>query len=218
MSTPFLKIEHVNIDPAALAPALNKTPHDVHFGADYRCRSMSSFRVTEDEIELLPRKPLFQSSTINPIENYGGIERSYDDLPASLREHPDFQAMVRRWLEALPERWETFSVHHIRTRAGGDPTPEGRHRDGYRYVGIGVLQRDNIAPETGITQFWDHSGKDTVFTGVLDPGDLCIFDDRMYLHATSSTALAEGSEEGVRDVLIFTVPDHGAVLDQGEVH
>jgi hypothetical protein len=219
MSTNTLKVRRIDLNTAALRPALDKTPHDHHFGENYRFRSMSRFEATSEPpgFRKLEGKPLFQSGQINPIKNYGGIYRDYVDLPDELIGAEDFQRMVRLWLEELPVPMPRFSVHHIRTLAPGAPTPEGRHRDGYEFVGIGVLQRQGIEPNSAVTRFWSRDKTEQVFEQVLHEGDFVIFDDRNHLHATSDVHLAADALTGTRDVLIFTVPDHGEISDGTEV-
>ncbi len=219
MNRPILDIKHADINVTALRSALNQTPHDHHFGADFRFRSMSRFEITDGDppFRRLDKYPLYQSSGINPIENYGGIYRDYGELPDALTDSPEFIKVVRLWIESLPAEQKTFSVHHIRTLAPGAPTPEGRHRDGYEYVGIGVMQRRGIDAESAVTRIWDRESKDLVLERALQEGDLVVFDDRKHLHSTSDVELARQCDDGVRDVLIFTVPDHAQINESYEV-
>lgn len=224
MNTQLFKVVTTGIGPDAIRTALNETPHDSHFGEVYRHRSMSRFRVSEDaSVEQLPAMPLYQSNDINPLEGYGGIYRDYAELPESLVAAPAFKQLVDVWLRTLPEGCETFSVHHIRTKAPGSPVPEGRHRDGYEFVGLCILQRDGVDPKSGLTQFWNRESDELIFEGVLGEGDFAIFDDRDHLHYTSEVTAEQkngagaGEATAVRDVLIFTVPDHGLISPEYEV-
>lgn len=224
MNTQLFEVVRTGIGPDSIRAALDDTPHDKHFGEVYRHRSMSRFQVRADgDIEQLPAKPLWQSNEINPLEDYGGIYRDYAELPPALVASPEFRKLVDVWLRVLPFDCETFSVHHIRTRAPGAPVPEGRHRDGYEFVGLCILQRARVAPESGVTKFWNRESDELVFDGVLGEGDFAIFDDRDHLHYTSEVAPQDEGASGlngqgaVRDVLIFTVPDHGQISPEYEV-
>lgn len=219
MSQSLFRLVRSGVDVSSLHVALDDTLHDHHFGKEYRHRSMSRFEVTSNEkgFRQLEAMPLYQSNAINPIENYGGKYRDYMDLPQALLESKAFEDIVRTWLATLPEQCERFSVHHIRTRAPGAPTPEGRHRDGYQYVGIGVLQRDGIASDSAVTKVWDKESDALIFKQILEEGDIVVFDDRRHLHETTDVQTANYAKAGVRDVLIFTVPDHGAIFEGTEI-
>ncbi|HSK38619.1 MAG TPA: 2OG-Fe dioxygenase family protein [Arenibaculum sp.] len=217
MATRLLRIVDTGIDTASIRDGLDETPHDKHFGQGWRHRSMSRFALLPDGgFVKQEAKPLYQSNSINPIENYGGIYRDYAELPDALVSSPAFARLVQVWRETVPVPFDRFSAHHIRTRAPGAPVPEGRHRDGYEFVGMCVLQRRSIDGSSGVTQFWDRGSDEEVLRQMIEEGQFAIFDDRDYLHYTSDVRPSDASG-GVRDVLIFTIPEHGDINPQTEV-
>lgn len=206
-----------DVDVGAIKATLDATPMDHHYAdkGDYRYRSMSRLKVEADgTFSTLPRLPLFQSSAVNRVDNYGGIARDYDDLPAALREEPSFHRLLHVWMGALPEPVEVLSVHHIRTFAPGVPVPEGRHRDGYKWIGVYVAQRRNIDPDTGRTTFWLRGGDEVVMHDVAQEGELLVFNDRKFTHTAGPIERLDKESPGIRDVFIITLPEHGAIVTE----
>jgi len=213
----YLKVIETNIDLNLIKPILDETPIDNYFTGGYRHRGMSRFQLIGlGKFEQLPPKPLYQSNKINPLENYGGIERHYAELPRKLVESKEFEIIVNIWIKNLPIPIDIFSVHHIRTFAPGSPVPEGKHRDGYEFIGMYVAQRLNIKQQSGETTFWNRYTDEVIFNGVLKESDFVIFDDRQLHHYTSEILPAEG-EKKLRDVWIFTIPDHGEITQNYEI-
>lgn len=205
-----LIVVHTDVDHDAISRHLDASPIDNHYPGINRFRSMSRFRVEDDRNVLLERAPLFQSESVNAVKDYGGKSRDYVDLPQDLREEEAFDTVMGLWRDAVGEPVAKFSCHHIRTVAPGEPVPEGRHRDGYEWVGVYIAQRRGITPQSGVTKFWDRRTGAVLFDSPLSEGDLVVFNDRNFLH-TATKIEASGVGIGVRDVFIITLPDHGVI-------
>lgn len=110
-------------------------------------------------------------------------------------------------------------VHAIRTLAepgtAGEPAPEGVHRDGYRVLGIFVIERCRIegcdarlgiGPScsddarffivpSAVTELYKTKGAPPIFSGVLHSGDFVLVNDRVggVFHYTSPSMFVTDS-------------------------
>lgn len=199
---PELKIEE-------LQRSFDFVPWDNYFNKATRYRTTSRIKVDEsDGYHLLPRKPLYQPSYVNPLDSYGAMDRDYADVPASLLRTSAFDVMMRQWAGVIPFDFDTFSIHQIRTTDNGNPTPEGRHVDGTDWTGVYIARRYNLTQTAGKTVFWTNSGE-VIVDEVLPEGSLIAFCDRYFTHMASSLERSEESEPCFRDVFVITFPEHG---------
>jgi hypothetical protein len=197
---------------AVLEDGFRGLPIDPFCTGGYRHRACSRFDcsrlASSGQLRPLPRVPLFQSSEFNPLPGYGGVVRDYPDLAERLVRSEALRRLALAWMSMIPARLRTLSVHQIRTTAPGEPVPEGRHRDGNDWVGLFVVARHGIAAESGRTRVWNLEDQ-VVFEGVVQPGELVTFDDRLTQHDTTPViARAEADGPAYRDVFVFSSPDH----------
>ncbi|NJO40697.1 MAG: 2OG-Fe dioxygenase family protein, partial [Cyanobacteria bacterium RU_5_0] len=174
---------------------------------NYRFRRLSHFKISGDRLEKLPHRRLFQSKKYNPI--LGDVIREYPELDDALIESEDFQKVTWEFFQfcQLCTNFNEVAVHQIRTTATsqqmGNPAPEGIHRDGVDLVGIFSVNRAGI--EGGETHLYKTKRENPAFTKILNPGEFLVFRDDQYFHFTSPVS-ASTSEQGVRDVFVFTCP------------
>ncbi|MFL0426251.1 2OG-Fe dioxygenase family protein [Micrococcus luteus] len=200
-----------------LQKAFLDIPEDLHFSGTDRFRTQSRMKYSNGVIERIEAAPLFQSSEINKLENYGGVKRNYSELPEGIEKNAEFVKMVTAWAGGRFGDHFEFSVHQIRTVDGGDPVPEGRHRDGYEFVGVFVVNRWNLTENSAETTVWDIHTDEVLFgPKALAAGQMVIFDDRKVIHDAGPLTPLDENGAG-RDVFILTYPDHKVVLDNGEV-
>jgi hypothetical protein len=197
-----------------LRAAFRQMQKDPFCSGGYRWRGMSRYDcsrlASHGELVRLPRIPLFQAAEFNPLHGYGGVVRDYPDLPDSIADCEALRRIAYAWVKAIPEALQTLSVHMIRTDAPGAPVPEGRHRDGNDWVGIYVVDRNGIDPESGITRVYDSATDEVIFEGLIEPGTLVTFDDRITLHDTTEVRRCpqHTDAESFRSVFVFSTPDH----------
>ncbi|NJR59257.1 MAG: 2OG-Fe dioxygenase family protein [Cyanobacteria bacterium CRU_2_1] len=185
----------------------NDLPVDPFLAGNYRFRRLSHFKISGDRLEKLPHRRLFQSKKYNPI--LGDVIREYPELDDALIESEDFQKVTWEFFQfcQLCTNFNEVAVHQIRTTATsqqmGNPAPEGIHRDGVDLVGIFSVNRAGI--EGGETHLYKTKRENPAFTKILNPGEFLVFRDDQYFHFTSPVS-ASTSEQGVRDVFVFTCP------------
>ena len=84
----------------------------------------------------------------------------------------------------------------------GEPAPEGRHQDGFDFIGIFCARR--IKVDGGISElFLGKEDKDAILEKMLEENELLVVNDREVFHnATKLTPV--DMELGYRDVFVFT--------------
>lgn len=86
--------------------------------------------------------------------------------------------------------------------SGGDPTPEGLHRDGVTLVSsLLVARRNAIGGETTVC---DGAGRELRRTTLAERGTLLLADDRRTLHGVSPIRPVDDRAMARRDVLVIT--------------
>jgi len=179
-------------------------PLDEYMGNLTRYKRFSQYRLSfaEDKewrFELLPHRDYTTYKKFNPIA--GGIRRTYEPIKA------DFTPIIALGAAGLEldttEDWQ-INVHQNRTRATpekpGQLTPEGVHKDGHEFVMIAVFRRNSVTG--GETRLWrDLDAPEPFWTGVLQPNQAVLLDDRAVAHDVTDV-LPENGQPGHRDILI----------------
>ncbi|MEE9327640.1 MAG: 2OG-Fe dioxygenase family protein [Cocleimonas sp.] len=185
-------------------------------GGHYRYRRYSVFkyRTAEDELELLPHEPHFQSTYRNNMN--GGINRDYEPFKQSSIDNASLKSIiyfVSKQISFNAEKEWRIQAHQFRIETSeeesGKPTPEGIHRDGADFILIMLLNRDNISG--GLNHIYDKNKKILLETKLSELGDAVLIDDRKVWHGVSEIYPVNKSDVGNRDVLVLTF--HHQVLD-----
>ena len=103
-------------------------------------------------------------------------------------------------------------VHQIRVECNENnvnPIPEGIHKDGYEFVGIYCVSRENI--EGGVTQLYDND-MNHILTCVLEQNQGIIINDTKYYHSITpifsnfinNNLTEEVSNTTYRDIFVIT--------------
>ncbi|MBV9385187.1 MAG: 2OG-Fe dioxygenase family protein [Chroococcidiopsidaceae cyanobacterium CP_BM_ER_R8_30] len=195
----------IKVEP--LQQFFDQLPVDPYLKGNYRFRSLSHFKVFDDQLIKLSHRCLFQSKEYNPI--LGDVVREYPELDDALIQLEDMQKLIWEFFQfcQLCSTSSEVAVHQIRTIASlqhvGNPAPEGIHRDGVDLVGIFSVNRKGIRGAE--THLYKDKDGEPVFSKVLNPGELLVFKDNQYFHYTSPIS-AIGTEQGSRDVFVMTCP------------
>lgn len=172
------------------------------------------FTPVDDAIELLGHDGFVQPEDSNSL--YIDRSRHFEPLTASFVNDPVLQRFLRylgemaTMLEDLP-RW-SVKVTPFRVLAsvsdGGEPTPEGVHRDGVILVSSLLVARDNAVG--GESSVIGADGRRLLSTTLSQPGTLLLGDDRRTLHGVTPIRPVDPSRRARRDVLVvtFAAPEH----------
>jgi hypothetical protein len=181
-------------------------------GGRYRKRKHSSIVVTGDHTQLMTHRAHWQPISYNAL--HGGIDRWFEPCSSDFINSPALQHLLInlcKHFSALKQVNPANSpwyveVHQFRidtTDGIGRPTPEGAHRDGVDFVGVMLINRQQIkGGETRV--FRNESPEGQRFT-LEEPLSLLILDDEKVIHETTPIQPIDHSEQlSCRDTLVLT--------------
>jgi hypothetical protein len=194
-----------NLHFTAFDPYFEGLPLDPYIQGKFRLRRFSRFQGPPADLKRMEHKYFEQSAAINKLA--GGIKRDFAELEDQLVVLPDFQMLVARFVDFSkidPETRE-IGIHQIRIVAApnmiGEPAPEGIHQDGFDFVGIFCIKRDNLIGAE--THLYESPANPPIFAKELQPGEFVLVNDRRLYHFTSGIRPA-GPGNGIRDVFVMT--------------
>jgi hypothetical protein len=179
-------------------------------GGRYRKRRFAVFgaQATDAAITRQPHQPHYQSRDYNPLN--GGIERWFQPILPDIAAGRTLTAVLhfcRVLFERLsgPRDWH-IELHQFRIEArpetAGQPTPEGRHRDGVDHVLVLLVERQNV--RSGMTTIHDLDGRTLGSFTLTQPLDAAVVDDRRVMHGVTPVEPVDPDRPGFRDVLVVT--------------
>ena len=166
------------------------------------------FTPASAEFRLLPHDAFAQPEASNPL--YVDRDRHFMPLTDAFAADP----MLQRLLDFLgpaataledADRWSaTVTPFRVLAHAdrGGDPTPEGVHRDGVTLVTSLLVGRDNAVG--GESSVYHADGGRLLTTTLSEPGAMLLGDDRCTLHGVSPIRALDPARPARRDVLVIT--------------
>jgi hypothetical protein len=183
-------------------------PKDPYMGGEFRTRRHSSVQKTsEGNYKVLPHTTFTQSYDVNKL--VGEVERTFEPLDEKLATSVNFAKVVDAFAEmsGFDATEAEIGIHQVRVKCAkdieGDPAPEGRHQDGFKYIGIFVVERHNI--EGGFSELYltrDPEEK-PFMEKILEEHEMLIVNDQEIFHnASGITPTAD--EGGYRDVFVLT--------------
>jgi hypothetical protein len=195
--------------PAAALPGLRPwfadLPIDPYIQGHFRRRRFSRFIGRPGQLKHLPHHSFEQSRSVNYL--LGGVKREYQELDRGLYDSEAFRVLIQAYIDHLgidPLVTE-MGVHQIRILCTpdmeGDPAPEGIHQDGFDYVGIYCIDRDNVTGAN--THLYRDKAQPPIFSRELQPGEAVYVNDREVFHYTDPVH-PRVAGEGHRDVFVIT--------------
>ncbi|MER6611825.1 2OG-Fe dioxygenase family protein [Streptomyces xantholiticus] len=161
------------------------------------------------ELRLLPHTVFVQPDNTNPL--YETVDRHFEPLTDAFVADPVLRSvlgLLGRVAGALDAaEWWSVKVHPFRVLAtadgGGEPTPEGRHRDGVTLVSSLLVGRDNA--RGGESTVYSPEGAEVLSVTLEEPASLLLSDDRATLHGVSPIRPVNDDAPARRDVLVTTL-------------
>ena len=138
--------------------------------------------------------------------NYLGDQlRIYENIDLCVVNDKSFQSLVLYFINKIntSKEYKYLYVHQIRViceDTNTNPVPEGIHRDGYEYICISCVNKENI--DGPVTQIYDNNKLIKEF--VLEEDENIILNDRKYLHNVCSLKKLNNNENAYRDIFVFT--------------
>jgi hypothetical protein len=166
------------------------------------------FTPANGTIEPMPHDTFVQPDDSNPL--YVGRDRRFEPLTDAFTEEPLLQHYLRL-LSLMATMLDDLAHWSVKvtpfrvlawTDGGGEPTPEGLHRDGVTLVTSLLIGRDNA--DGGESSVVDMDGRQRLTVTLQEPGTLLMSDDRRSLHGVSPICPRDLSLPARRDVLVVT--------------
>ncbi|MCW3122951.1 MAG: hypothetical protein JWQ38_2443 [Flavipsychrobacter sp.] len=174
----------------------------------------------------LPQYAMQQSIKYNPV--HGDMRREYPRISNKIIDSADFHKLLT--LYAAFFGWDDAIVLVQFQRVDcladrvGLPAVEGFHQDGNRHVGMLIVNRDNVAADSGVSQYvMDDNGKKTdelIFDEVIPAGQLIFWNDKRVWHYGTEIKVADAAVHGgrgVRDIIILSAKTPPANMPMGPV-
>ncbi|WP_394828578.1 2OG-Fe dioxygenase family protein [Pendulispora albinea] len=174
----------------------------------------------------LPQYAMQQSIKYNPV--HGDMRREYPRINEHITRSRDFHRLLLHyaayfgWSDAIVlvqfQRVDCYSDRK------GLPAVEGFHQDGNPHVGMLIVNRDNIADDSGVSQYMmDDNGKRTdilIFDTTIPAGQLIYWNDKRLWHYGTEIRTANenvNGGRGVRDIIILSAKTPPANMPIGPI-
>ena len=196
-----------SVDIGVFENYFEELPYDPYVKGNFRKRRFSSIKKDHyGHFEILPHKTFTQSADVNDL--LGDVVREYEEIDENLILSDDFSKIVEGFsaLVGVNPYIQEIGIHQMRILCSeyikGEPAPEGRHQDGFDFIGIFCARR--IKVEGGISElFLGKEDEDAILEKMLEENELLVVNDREIFHnATKLTPV--DMELGYRDVFVFT--------------
>jgi hypothetical protein len=194
----------------ALAASWDGMAQDIYMadGGRYRRRRYGVFKAEAGRISREAHQPHYQTLDYNRLN--GGVARWFEPMPAGVAAGASFQSILSACLDlfgrlAKDKTWH-IETHQFRIEArpgeAGQPTPEGRHRDGVDFVLVLMIRRENIA--RGVTTIHAPDGTDLGSFTLEHPIEAALVDDHRVFHGVTAVEPIDPAKPAYRDVLVVT--------------
>lgn len=195
------------IDVGVFENYFENMPFDPYVKGDFRKRRFSSIKKDHfGNFEVMPHKKFIQSSNVNDL--LGDVEREYDELELELIYSAEFKKIVDAFTELTGVNMylTEVGIHQMRVLSSlyikGEPAPEGRHKDGFDYIGIFCARRSQVSGAKS-ELFLNKDDEKPILEKILGENEMLIVNDREVYH--NATKLnPTGTDCGYRDVFVFT--------------
>ena len=132
--------------------------------------------------------------------------RIYNNISEELLNDESFRTIIRKFIHTISnvKQYKYLYVHQIRVECdylGTNPIPEGIHQDGYEYICITCVNKENIFGPHSEVYDKEHN---LVHKTVMEPGENLILNDNKYFHNVTELKRMEQSKIGYRDIFVFT--------------
>jgi len=190
--------------------SFNNLPIDEYMndGGKYRFRRFGrlSYNSQADTLSKLPHEAFFQSRMHNSLN--GNMNRDFSPMEDQVLENKFLHFLIKYHYSKISNiskvnHWKIY-LHQIRIVAnneyGGNPAPEGIHRDGHYFVAQILISKNNVSG--GVSQLYNQN-KDEIFkTELTEFLDSILLDDRRLYHNVSPIQPKE-MITGNRDMLLI---------------
>lgn len=190
--------------------SFNNLPETDHADGKYRLRRYSRVHVTPAyHLINLGDDTFTQSEDYN--KHQGGMARKFESIDEEVLESTALSELTAAFLTACNIHGQhEFDIHQMRVKCLGGATqlsPEGWHQDGYNYIAVIGVDRNNII---GGEMLLSTSKVDAPFLqATIDTGTLVVVDDSHLWHNGRSIQPIDDNKPAWMDVMVFTLKNEG---------
>ena len=135
------------------------------------------------------------------------MARKFDSIDEKVLESKALSQLVKAFFEVckIYKGQYEFDIHQMRVICRGGATqlsPEGWHQDGYDYIAVIVVDRNNIIG--GEMLLSTGKGKTPFLQATIDTGTLVVVDDSYLWHNGRSIQPIDDNDPAWMDVMVFT--------------
>lgn len=156
-----------------------------------------------DTMQIVGTK-FYQSKKYNHTKN-GDILRTYQ--PINICDTSCFQNIIAYFADEVKHKTgitiNRCMVHQIRVEVNTSvsPIPEGVHQDGYNYIAIVCITRNNVMG--GVNKLFSLDDK-LLYSTILKDGEMLFINDRKLKHYVSDLICVDDTKYAYRDVIVIT--------------
>ncbi len=174
----------------------------------------------------LPQYALQQSIKFNPV--HGDLRREYPRISNTITDSRDFQRLLVHYAAYFGWSDAIVLIQFQRVDCTMDriglPAVEGFHQDGNRHVGMLIVNRNNITPDSGVSQYaLDDKGRKTdalVVNKTIPAGQMIYWNDKRLWHYGTELKVADpklNAGRGFRDIILMSAKTPPANMPMGPV-
>lgn len=187
-----------------LKPSFDNLPANPYADGAFRLRRYSVVKMIDGELVLQPAKAFVQDDSINQFQ--GNIERTYENLEASLLATDGMKHLVNQFIEmsdiALDREIEIHQFRMLAIDTDTPPAPEGVHQDGFDHVCIAGVSHQNI--EGGELLVYENRDAEPCFKMEIKDGMFAMVNDRQVWHNATPMNKIDDTQTGYLDCFVLT--------------
>lgn len=196
-----------SVDIGVFENYFEELPYDPYVKGNFRKRRFSSIKKDHyGHFEILPHKTFTQSADVNDL--LGDVVREYEEIDENLILSDDFSKIVEGFsaLVGVNPYIQEIGIHQMRILCSeyikGEPAPEGRHQDGFDFIGIFCSRRKWVGG--GKSELYLEKTDDKpLLSKILKENEMLVVNDKAVFH-TATKLSPTTNELGYRDVFVFT--------------
>ena len=192
-------------DLSSLEATFANLVEDTYAQKGLRSRRYSRYRLGADGTpEHLSHEDFVQSSAINKA--VGDVKRRFEEIEDATSADPGF----RRIFEAFRahtglEPGATVEAHQIRWNCDTKvmiPAPEGTHQDGFDFIGMFMVETDNMTG--GEVLVYKSLDEAPAVKATLGTGEYVVLNDRRVFHDAAPLVPEPNARPGHWDLIVLT--------------
>lgn len=190
-----------------LAPSFVELPCTDHADGRYRLRRYSVIEFRDGLVSPLDKHEFMQTEEFNHFQ--GDVIRHFEPILTETLMCDGMREMCAIFMQENElENGQEIEIHQMRVSAIYDETkvsPEGVHQDGFDYIAIIGIDRENIVGGELMLYLDNHEAP--FFRKVLDDGEVAMLADGHLWHNATPIRAIDHTHEGHMDLFVLTARD-----------